>query len=62
MNKELTQLHEMTTFIPMDYDILTKEQRAPDIAYLIILKNKISGEINERACANSRKKRTYINK
>ena len=35
MNKELTQLHEMTTFIPMDYDILTKEQRAPDIAYLI---------------------------
>ncbi len=57
MIKELLQLHDMKTFIPVDGNKLTMEQRKEALASLIFLKEKTSGEVKSRACVYSRLQR-----
>ena len=62
ITKELTRLHDMTTFIPMDHGSLKNEQLVQAIASLVFLKDKMIGEIKGRVCANGSQKRSYIRK
>ena len=62
VKKELSQLHNMHIFIPQDPREITRETRQKSIASLMLLKEKINGDVKGRACANGRKKCTYIKK
>ena len=62
VKKELSQLHNMHTFIPKDLSEITRGMRKKSIASLMFLKEKINGDVKGRACANGSKQRTYIKK
>jgi hypothetical protein len=55
VTKELKQLHDMTTFYPVDSKTLTKEDKARAIASLMFLKEKRDGTVEGRACADGQK-------
>jgi len=60
--KELKQLHDMETFVPVDGNALTAKQRRMALASLMFLKEKRSGEIKGRACVDGRPQRETIPK
>jgi hypothetical protein len=62
VTKELKQLHDMTTFYPVDSKTLTKEDKAKAIASLMFLKEKRDGTVKGRACADGRKQREEFTK
>ena len=62
VTKELTQFKDMDVFVPMDPTKLTYEDRKRAVASLMFLKEKDTGEIKGRACANGSVQRKYIKK
>lgn len=60
--KEMTQLHDMDTFIPRDPKTLTKEERTKALSTLIFLKEKANGDVKSRTCVNGAPQRAYIKK
>ena len=62
ITKELTQLHNMTTFIPLDPSSMTKEQFTLNIKLLIFLTEKRNGNIKGLACDNFSKQQFCISK
>ncbi len=50
--KEMTQLHIMDTWTPMDAGKLLREQRMRALPSLLFLKEKQTGDIKGRACIN----------
>ena len=60
--KEMTQLHVMDTWTPMDAGKLSREQRMRALSSLLFLKEKQTGDIKGRACINGAPQRAYIPK
>ena len=60
--KELKQLHDRTVIEPVNADKLTLEEKQGALAYLMFLKEKRTGEIKGRGCADGRKQRTNLTK
>jgi hypothetical protein len=60
--KEMTQLHIMDTWTPMDAGKLLREQRMRALSLLLFLKEKHTGDIKGRACINGAPQRAYIPK
>jgi len=60
--KEMTQLHIMDTWTPMEAEKLSREQRMRALSLLLFLKEKRTGDIKGRACINGAPQRTYIPK
>jgi len=60
--KEMTQLHIMDTWTPMDAGKLLREQRMRLLSSLLFLKEKRMGDIKGRACINGAPQRAYIPK
>lgn len=60
--KELRQLHDRNVISPVMTDSLTHLQKKQALAYLMFLKQKRTGEIKARGCADGRPQRQYINK
>ena len=60
--KEMTQLHIMDTWTPMDAGKLSREQRMRALSSLLFLKEKRMGDIKGRACINGAPQRAYIPK
>ena len=55
--KELTQIHNMTTLIPLDPKKLTREDIIKALSSLMFLVEKRDGNIKDRTCSDRRKKR-----
>ena len=62
MLKEMTQLHIMDTWTPMDAGKLSWEQRMRSLSSLLFLKEKQTGDIKGRACINGAPQHAYIPK
>ena len=60
--KEFGQLYKHNTFDPQDISILTPEMRKEALNLITMIKEKRSGAIKARACADGRKQRRYISK
>jgi hypothetical protein len=60
--KEMTQLHIMGTWTPMDAGKLSQEQRMRALSSLLFLKEKQMGDIKGRACINGSPQRACIPK
>ena len=55
--KEMEQLHYRNTFVPVEANGLTRQERNNALESLIFLKEKKDGTIKGRACADGRKQR-----
>ena len=55
IEKELTQLHDMETYVPMGPDKMTPQQKSEALNLLMFLVEKRDGRIKSRACADGRK-------
>jgi hypothetical protein len=62
ISKELRQLHDYVTYIPIHAHELTQEQKKQALASLIFLTEKRCGRIKTRACVNGSMQRDYIPK
>ena len=62
VRKELQQLHDKGTFIPISKEELTQEQRNHSIGSLMLLKEKGCGRLKARACANGSMQRSIYAK
>jgi hypothetical protein len=60
--KELSQLHIMDTWTPMEASKLSREQRMRALSLLLFLKEKQMGDIKGQACINVVPQRAYIPK
>jgi hypothetical protein len=60
--KELTQLHIMDTWTPLEVSKLPREQRMCALLSLLFLEEKRTGDIRGRACINGAPQRAYIPK
>jgi hypothetical protein len=60
--KEMTQLHIMDTWTPMEAGKLSREQRMRALSLLLFLKEKRTGDIKGRACINGAPQHAYIPK
>ena len=60
--KELKQLHDREVIEPVDATKLTMEDKKNALAYLMFLKEKRTGEIKGRGCADGRKQREHLTK
>ena len=60
--KEMTQLHIMDTWTPIEAEKLLREQRMRALSLLLFLKEKRTGDIKGRACINGAPQRAYIPK
>jgi hypothetical protein len=60
--KELTQLHIMNTWTPLEASKLSREQQMCALSPLLFLKEKRTGDVKGRACINGAPQRTYISK
>ena len=60
--KELTQLHIMDTWTPLQVEKLSQEQRMRALSSLLFLKEKRTGDIKGQACINGVPQRAYIPK
>ena len=58
--KELTQLHNMETYVPMDPDKMTPQQRSEALNSLMFLVEKRDGRIKSRACAGGSAQRRRL--
>ena len=55
--KKLTQLHAMTTFIPLEPKKLTREDIINPLSSLMFLLEKLYGTIKARTCSDGSKQR-----
>ena len=62
VKKELRQLHDYVTYVPVHPEELTKEQKQQALASLIFITEKRCGKIKTRACVNGSTQRDYIPK
>eukprot|EP00956_Cyclotella_meneghiniana_P026461 scaffold57247_cov37-Cyclotella_meneghiniana.AAC.7 len=62
VTKELKQLHDYVTYIPVHAHDLTPKQRRDALASLIFITEKRCGRIKTRACVNGSTQRDYIPK
>ena len=60
--KEFGQLHKYDTFDPQRIDKLTPKQKREALNIITMIKEKRSGTIKARACADGRDQRRYIAK
>jgi hypothetical protein len=60
--KELNQLHTLKVITPVAPNLLSKEDKAGALQYLMFLKEKRCGTIKGHGCADGRKQRTYMTK
>jgi len=60
--KELCQLHMRDVLEPQRPEELTPSEKAAALAYLMFLKEKWTGEIQGRGCADGRKQWEYMSK
>jgi hypothetical protein len=60
--KEMTQLHIMDTWTPMEAGKPSREQRMRALSLLLFLKEKRTGDIEGRACINGAPQCAYIPK
>ena len=60
--KELTQLHVMDTWTPMEATKLLREQRMRALSLLLFLKEKRTRDVKGRACINGAPQQAYISK
>ena len=61
VSNELTQLHTMSTYYPVDPTTLTKKQKLDALNSLMFLIEKRNGEIKARACADVSKQKKQEN-
>jgi hypothetical protein len=59
---ELTQLHVMDTWTPLDPSKLSREEKMKALSSLMFLKEKRCGKVKGRACINGAPQRAYITK
>jgi hypothetical protein len=59
---KLRQLHQLTTVSPEHHYDLTPEWKAKALKYLMFLKEKHSGTVKGRGCADGRPQRDYLTK
>jgi hypothetical protein len=59
---ELRQLHQLTTVSPEHHYHLTPERKAKALKYLMFLKEKRSGTVKGRGCADGRPQQDYLTK
>ena len=57
ITKELKQLHDMETYIPVDAKSLSMHQHAEALSSLIFLTEKCDGSIKAQQCADGSKQR-----
>jgi hypothetical protein len=62
VTKELKQLHDYGTYVPVDAQELTPEQKKQALASLIFITEKRCGRIKSRVCVNGSTQRDYIPK
>ena len=55
--KEITQIHDIDMYRPLDASTLTWEQRKRALSYLLFLVEKRSGDIKGRICVEGSKQR-----
>jgi len=60
--QELKQVHDMDVFNPKDPRKMTREEKKQALEYLMFLKQKKSGRVKARGCADGRKQRRYMDK
>ncbi len=60
--KELTQLHVMDTWTPLEVGKLSREPRMRALSSLLFLKEKRTGDSKGRACINGAPQQAYIPK
>jgi len=60
--KELQQIHDRGVLEPTDQSKMTLEEKKAALAYLMLIKEKSSGVIKGRGCADGQKQRLYTNK
>jgi hypothetical protein len=60
--KELQQLHDRDVLKPKHAETLSHQERKGALQYLMFLKQKRSGKIKGRGCADGRKQREYLSK
>ena len=58
----MTQLHDIETFISMDYTKLTKQERVDALMSLVFLVEKRGGRFKERGCTDGLNQREKISK
>ena len=59
---ELQQLHDRNVLTPVFKSALTHAERKLALPYLMFLKQKRSGQVKGRGCADGRKQRSYMTK
>ena len=59
---ELTQLHNRDVLEPIPHESLSTDDRRQALPYLMFLKEKRSGQIKGRGCADGRRQRLYTSK
>lgn len=62
VSKELRQMHDIATVMPVDSKLLTKQQRAEALASYIFLTEKRDRHIKDHQFINVRPQRSYIKK
>ena len=60
ITRELKQIHNLQTFIPMYASALTEEEKKRAIPLLMFVTEKRCGTVKARKCANGSKQREYI--
>ena len=60
--KEMRQLHDRKVMFPVHPSRMTREDKKAALNYLMFLKEKRSGEVKGRGCADGRKQRLYKTK
>jgi hypothetical protein len=60
--KELSQLHIMDTWTPMEASKLSRKQRMHALSSLLFFKEKQTGDIKGQVCINGAPQRAYIPK
>ena len=62
VQKELRQLHDRDVLMPMCPSLMSANHRKQALPYLMFLKQKRTGQIKGRGCADGRKQRLYHSK
>ena len=62
VKEELQQLETRKVMEPIDGNEMTREEKRVCLQYLMFLKQKRSGRIKERGCADGQKQREFITK
>ncbi len=57
VTKELTQMHDMSVFRPIEVESLTYDERKKALSLLMFLKEKRESSIKAHMCADGRKQR-----